>query len=205
MKCLVLVLLSEALSCSSCFPQNPFISSSFTRIFPLLNLLGQKDQGVKLGLRRDVKNIMGVATVGCGSLGLNDSIFLVPLNERDGEMVNLRSFTTFSQIKGNSFIHVWWSLSSSITVLSSEGVLTHSVFMHNGSFLEIQSDLNFFIHLILPYPFIFCSFKHREGPKNVLSVNIYSKEAPVNPLHGLERMTHLGKILSPLEALRKSQ
>lgn len=96
------------------------------RIFPLLNLLGQKDQRVKLGPRRDVKNRMGVATVGCGSLGLNDSIFLVPLNERDREMVNLRSFTIFSQIKGNSFIHVWWSLSSSITVLLK--VFQHVVF-----------------------------------------------------------------------------
>lgn len=102
MKCFIpLVLLSEALSRSSCFPQNAFISLSFTRIFPLFNLLGQKDQGVKLGLRRDEKNGMRVAVLGCAH-----SIFFVPLNERDREMVNLRSFTIFSQIKGNSFTHI---------------------------------------------------------------------------------------------------
>lgn len=47
--------------------------------------------------------------------------------------------------------------------------------MHDVSFLEILS-----VHLILPHPFLFHSLKHREGPKNVLSVNVHSKEAPLN-------------------------
>lgn len=57
-------------------------------------------------------------------------------------------------------------------------------FMHYVSLLEIQSDLNF-LHLILLHLFIFHRLKHREGPKNVLSVSIYSKEAPMNHLYGL--------------------
>lgn len=93
--------LSESLSCSSYFPQNPFISSSFTRLLRLLNVLVQKDQVVKLGLKRDLKNRMGLTMVGCGSMGLTGSIFFVPLNERNREMVNLRSI--FSHIKGNNF------------------------------------------------------------------------------------------------------
>lgn len=56
------------------------------------------------------------------------------------------------------------------------------VFMHNVSFLEMQSDLNFFLHLIPYHPFIFCNLKYREGPQNTLSVGIYFKEAPVNHL-----------------------
>lgn len=59
------------------FASEPFISSSFIRIFPLLSLLGQ-DQGVKLGLRKDAKRGMVVAMMGCGSLGLNNYFLCTP-------------------------------------------------------------------------------------------------------------------------------
>lgn len=40
-------------------------------------------------------------------MGLNGSIFFVLLSERDRDMVNKDSFTIFSQIKGNDFIHTF--------------------------------------------------------------------------------------------------
>lgn len=92
------------LSWSSYFPQICFIYSSFIRIFPLLNPLVQKDQGIKLGFKGDFKN-SGISYGRVCLEALNVSIFLVPLNEGDRQVVNLR--TIFSQIKGNNFIYMF--------------------------------------------------------------------------------------------------
>lgn len=44
--------------------------------------------------------------MGYGWIGLNGFIFFIVLGERDRKMVREDSFTIFSQIKGNDFIHM---------------------------------------------------------------------------------------------------
>lgn len=88
MKCLMpLVFLSETLSWSSYFLQICFIYSSFTKIFPFLNPLVQKDQRVKLVSKGHFKN-SGISYGRMCLEGRNGSIFFVSFNERDREVAN---------------------------------------------------------------------------------------------------------------------
>lgn len=124
----------------------------------------------------------GWAGWGGGGECFNGSIFFVFLSEEDREMVNLR---TVSPCSAKLKVMILFTCLVNFWPIFCRCFNTCHVFRHDVSHLEIQSDLNFLLHLILLHPFIFHRLKLREGPKNACSVNISSEEAPMKHLYAL--------------------